>query len=305
MTRTSVQPDGLELAEDPAVDLLDRLHAPLLDVGLDRGEEGRDGDAGEDERRGLPSTDGAAEGVGDPDPEHGSDERRDGPQIEPGRRRGRRRSRSWRRARRRRRRPEGTGRRADSGRRPGTPRRPTASIAPTSSPSATRGARSSQRIASSVSENGDSTPRNGTWLRTSRATAPSAEVDRPEREPEQASRRRRRRRRRAPSRTRRRAAPARAGRRDEPAGRRRPPLASSDSLERPRDQLDELDGARPPARGDVVVGLDDVRRSRPPRSGPSRGASRRSRPSGSQHLVSARTIRSGLSETMYSPDSCG
>ena len=74
---------GLELAEDPAVDLLHRLRAALLDVGLHGGEERGHGDAGEDERRRPAPAHRAAEEVRDADPERRAGEGGDRAQVEP------------------------------------------------------------------------------------------------------------------------------------------------------------------------------------------------------------------------------
>ena len=58
-------------------------------------------------------------------------------------------------------------------------------MAPTRRPSATRGARSSHRIASSVAENDDSIAQEGHVAQHLAGDGEDAEVDGPERQPEQ------------------------------------------------------------------------------------------------------------------------
>ena len=131
-----------EAAEEPRVDLLQRVRVLLLDERLHGREERRDRDAGEDERR-PPRVRRPAERPIAYATTTASDRRRrtrraaarSGSRS----RRQRRRSRASRRGRPRRRRRAGTGRRAGSGTRPGRRRpRPRASP-PTSAPSTTRG----------------------------------------------------------------------------------------------------------------------------------------------------------------------
>ena len=74
---------GLELAQDPAVNLLHRLSAALLDVGLHRRQERGHRHARENERRRPAPAHGAAEEVGDADAERRAGERGDRAQVEP------------------------------------------------------------------------------------------------------------------------------------------------------------------------------------------------------------------------------
>ena len=256
--RTSRPARGLELAQDPAVDLLHRLRAPLLDVGLHGGEERGHGDAREDQRRRPAPSHRAAEQVGDADAEGRAGERGDRAQVEAAvRRRRRRRSRSSRRARRRRRRRAGTGRRAGSGRRPGRRRRrgehradeePERDAGRAQLPEDRVLRRRERRLHAEE----------GNVAEDLAGDRGDAEVDGPEREAEQRGEHDEDRSGQRPARPRRRGAPAPAGSRRPRGARRRSPSRPADPLERLRDQLDEDDRARAPAGRDVVVGLDDV-----------------------------------------------
>ena len=224
----------------------------------------------------------------------------------------RRRSRASRRGRRRRRRRAGTGRRAGCGRRPGRSRPRARASRRRAAPSTTRGARSCQRIASSVVREVRVDVAGTAGARAAeRAIAPTPMCTGPTSSPtsDRADEERD-----APSHGRQR----RAGR----EGRRAPgallPTRSacsppvtltprSQRLHLRRDQPDEVDDPRPPARGDVVA----RRRRTPPFSHRRDRAPARPRFAtlrrASGRSTSCRRARSasGSAATMYSAESCG
>ena len=300
---------GVEAAEDPAVDLLQRLRVLLLDERLERGEEAHHRHAGEDQRgRAAPGAGRAAEQrTCRRRRSSAAGERDERDQVVASRRRrARRRSRSSRRGRRRRRCRAGTGRRAGCGRRPGRTRRRAPACRRRAAPSTTRGARSCQRIALVG-------PARGSSGRAGTAGARRPTRDRAER-------------RRAPGPTSRPTSARRAGRATADASGRRVRGAEGTRTASPPAGLDAAPRSLAPRRRPCAH-LAATARMKSTIRGPQREAMSSLTPTTPpfltaaivlqpgrastlaavcpQHFVSARTIRSGSAATMYSAESFG